>query len=126
MRFLLFLELQAKIEKTQNAKFSIAVSIDQLKDADISPIVDIVTGDDSDVDAVDIVHKPYSVLSGECITALMRAINFKLRVVDLQDMSLGKEFLRSVFSTNKFIAQFWKLSHYKLESAVSVPSYFFK
>lgn len=98
------MKLQAKIQNSRNAKFSIAVSIDQLKDADISSIVDIVTNDDSDIDVVDIFYESYSVLSEEYLMALMRAINLKLRVVDLQDMPMGKDFLRSVFSTRMFIA----------------------
>ncbi|KAF3438826.1 hypothetical protein FNV43_RR17101 [Rhamnella rubrinervis] len=87
---------KAKIQNSRNAKFSVAVLIDQLKDADISTMVDIVTSDDSDIDVVDIFYESYSVLSEEYLMAFMRAINFKLRIVDLQDMPLGKDFLRDL------------------------------
>lgn len=72
------------------------VSLDQLKDADISPLIDVFMASDcSDIDAVDILHESHCVLSKENITALLRAINLKLRIVDLLDMSL-KDMLWSV------------------------------
>lgn len=98
------MKCQAKKQNSGNAKLIIEVLIDQLKDADLSAILDIVTSDDSDIDAVDIHHESYSVLSEEYLMAFMRGMNFKLRVVDLHEMPMGKDFLRCVFSTRKFIA----------------------
>ncbi|XP_062101866.1 protein DWD HYPERSENSITIVE TO UV-B 1 isoform X2 [Humulus lupulus] len=50
----------------------------------------------SDMDAVDLLQESQGRLSEEHLMALMRAVDFKLRVVDLQDMSLTKEFLRDL------------------------------
>ncbi|CAK9181150.1 unnamed protein product [Ilex paraguariensis] len=49
--------------------------------------------DASEINAVDILHRSSCVLNGEHVLSLLRAINQKLRVVDLQDASFGKDFL---------------------------------
>ncbi|PRQ22808.1 hypothetical protein RchiOBHm_Chr6g0254281 [Rosa chinensis] len=52
--------------------------------------------DASEVEAVDICNESLHVLNGKYALLLMRAINQKLRVVDLQDLALGKDFLRDL------------------------------
>ncbi|KAK9949070.1 hypothetical protein M0R45_004614 [Rubus argutus] len=88
---------QAKIQSSQNEKCSITISLDQLKDADILPLKDVLmSSDSSHIDAVDLFLEFHSDLGKECVVDLMHGINAKLRVVDLQDLSLGKEFLRDL------------------------------
>lgn len=68
------------------------VSLDQLKDADVSPLIDAFMAIDSfDIDAVDILQESHCTLSKGDITALMHAINLKLRIIDLLDTSLRKD-----------------------------------
>ncbi|KAM4128285.1 hypothetical protein ACJW30_02G155400 [Castanea mollissima] len=47
--------------------------------------------DSFDIDAVDILQESHCTLSKENITALMHAINLKLRIIDLLDTSLRKD-----------------------------------
>lgn len=73
------------------------VYLDQLKDEDFSPLIDVfLSVDSSDIDGVDILHESPCILNEEYLMSLMRAIRLKLGVVDLQDVSLTKDFLRSV------------------------------
>lgn len=92
-----FIVIQAKIQYNNHAKCSIVISLDQLKDADISSLIDVfMATDSSEIDAVDILHESQCVLSKENVTALMNAINQKLRIVDFLDISLEKDVLWSV------------------------------
>ncbi|KAG5548224.1 hypothetical protein RHGRI_013805 [Rhododendron griersonianum] len=50
----------------------------------------------SDIDAVDMFHYSSCDLNGEYVLLLLRAINQKLRVVNIRDASFGKEFLRDL------------------------------
>lgn len=73
------------------------VFLDDLKDADFLPLLDMFMEiGTSDIDAVDIFHYSSCDLNGECVLLLLRAINQKLRVVNIRDASFGKEFLRYV------------------------------
>lgn len=73
------------------------ISLDQLKDADISSLIDVfMATDSSEIDAVDILHESHCVLSKENVTTLMNAVDQKLRIVDFLDISLGKDVLWSV------------------------------
>jgi hypothetical protein len=92
-----FIIIQGNIQKSHHEKCTVVVSLEQLKDADISPLIDVfMASDSSDIDAVDILHESHCILSKENVTALLRAINLKLRIVDLLDMSLKKDELWSV------------------------------
>ncbi|XP_058080364.1 protein DWD HYPERSENSITIVE TO UV-B 1 isoform X2 [Magnolia sinica] len=55
--------------------------------------------DSSEIDAVDMLHgsPPCILFNGESVVSLIRAVNQKLRVVDLQGLSFGKDFLRDLF-----------------------------
>ncbi|XP_065876235.1 protein DWD HYPERSENSITIVE TO UV-B 1-like isoform X2 [Euphorbia lathyris] len=61
--------------------------------------------DSSDIDAVDVLNESPCNLNEELLISLLRAINLKLRVVDLQDMPLKEDFL-------------WDLCHYGLACKV--------
>ncbi|KAM6591289.1 hypothetical protein CsatA_013894 [Cannabis sativa] len=88
---------EVRVHKPKNEKYGIGVILDQLMDSDISPLVDIIMAfESSDMDAVDLLQESNGTLSEEHLMALMRALDFKLRVVDLQNMSLTKEFLRDL------------------------------
>lgn len=69
--------------------------MDHLKDAEFPPLLELCMElDASEVEAVDIRNESLHVLNGKYALSLMRAINQKLRFVDLQDLSFGKDFLR--------------------------------
>lgn len=94
---------QAKIQSLNNEKCSIAISLDQLRDADILPLTNLLMSIDSaDIDAVDIFLESNSDLGKENVKALINAVNLKLRVVDLQDLALGNDFLWSVSNSNAY------------------------
>lgn len=82
---------------------SLVLFLDDLKDVDFHPLLDMFMEiDASEIDAVDILHKSSCFLNGEYVLSLLRAINQKLRVVDLQDMSFGKDFLLYVMEPSSF------------------------
>lgn len=70
------------------------ILMDDLKDADFYPLLDIIKDIDvSEIDAVDIVNRSSCGLSPEYVLDLMHAVNNKLRVVDIRDISFGRDFL---------------------------------
>ncbi|KAK7280288.1 hypothetical protein RJT34_25350 [Clitoria ternatea] len=88
---------KAEVKKSYHELCSMEILIDDLKDIDIAPLVDLCTDlDTSEIEAVDVRNESSCVLNGEYALSLMRAINQKLRVVDLQDLSFGKDFLRDI------------------------------
>ncbi|KAL5556852.1 hypothetical protein UlMin_039088 [Ulmus minor] len=83
--------------RSQNEKIKMAISLEQLKDGDISPLVDVLmASESSDIDGVDILCESHSLSNEEYLMDLMRAIDFKLQVVDLREVSLRKESLRDI------------------------------
>ncbi|KAH9663836.1 WD REPEATS REGION domain-containing protein [Citrus sinensis] len=85
---------EAKIQNPNNEKCSILVYLDQLKNADIYPLIDVFTEMDSfDIEAVDILSKRPCFLKEEYIMSLMHAIDQKLRVVDLSNITLRNDIL---------------------------------
>ncbi|KAK9284549.1 hypothetical protein L1049_023724 [Liquidambar formosana] len=88
---------KAKIQKSRDEKCSIVVFLDQLKDDDFYPLIDVFLEiASSDIDAVDILQVSPCALNEEYIMPLMRAVSIKLRVVDLQDMSFKKDCLQDL------------------------------
>ncbi|OVA00996.1 WD40 repeat [Macleaya cordata] len=88
---------RAKLQKSCRELCSLQVFLDKLKDVDFPPLIDVFSAiDSSEIDTVDILHESPYVLNGELVLSLMRAINQKLRVVDLQDSSFGKDGLRDL------------------------------
>lgn len=87
----------AKLNKAQHKGCSLVVLLDNLKDADFHPVLDLFMEiDASEIDAVDIINRSACPLDGGYVLSLLRAINTKLRIVDLQDVSLGKNFLLNI------------------------------
>ncbi|KAL6514192.1 hypothetical protein OROHE_019179 [Orobanche hederae] len=88
---------KAEIKKARHERASFIVSMDNLKDVDLYPLLDLLKEiDGSEIDAVDIVNGSSCVLSGEHVSMLLHAVNRKLRVVDIFDISFGKDFLRDL------------------------------
>ncbi|XWS41817.1 hypothetical protein CRYUN_Cryun17cG0115600 [Craigia yunnanensis] len=90
---------KAKVQKSCQKKCNFAVLLNQLKDDDIPPLIDVFLAiDSSDIDAVDILHhESTSILNEEYILSLMKAIKLKLQVIDLSNASLKKDFLWDLF-----------------------------
>lgn len=73
------------------------ILLDQLKDTNIPPLIDVFQAiDASDIDVVDIIQESPSILNEHYLLSLMNAVKLKLRVVDLRNTSLTKDFLRSI------------------------------
>lgn len=88
---------QAKIKKTCHELCSLEISLDHLKETDFAPLLDLCMDlDASEIEAVDIHNESLYALDGNYALLLMHAINQKLRVVDLHDLSFGKDFLRYI------------------------------
>lgn len=88
---------KAEVKKSHNEPCSLEIFLDHLKDIDFHPLLDtFMELDASEIQAVDVCNGSSCVFNGESTLSLMRAINQKLRQVDLQDMSFGKEFLRDL------------------------------
>ncbi|KAL3538826.1 hypothetical protein ACH5RR_002192 [Cinchona calisaya] len=85
---------KAKAKKMRHEVINLVVLLDDLRDVDFQPLLDLLAEiDDSEIDAVDVINRSSCVMSGECLLLLLRVSHKKLRVVDLQDILFGKEFL---------------------------------
>lgn len=70
------------------------VLMDDLKDVDFYPLLQMLKEIDvSEIDAVDMVNRSSCGLSVEYISPLLHAVNEKLRMVDIRDISFGRDFL---------------------------------
>ncbi|KAK9083273.1 hypothetical protein Scep_029744 [Stephania cephalantha] len=68
-------------------------------DVDVPPLIETFSLMGSyEIDAIDIINESPCVLKRENVMSLMRAANQKLRVVDINDSSFGKDFLRYVLT----------------------------
>lgn len=77
--------------------------MDNVKDIDFHSLLEVFMKiSESEIEAVDVLNESSCALTGEYALLLMRSIGQKLRVVDLQDFSFGKDFLRyiTVFITH--------------------------
>lgn len=89
--------IQVNDQKSIHQKCTIVVLLDQLNDADSSPLIDFFhANDSSEIEAANVIHNLPCALNQDYVFLLMRAINSKLRVVDLQNMSLKEDELRSI------------------------------
>ncbi|KAL2477318.1 transducin family protein/WD-40 repeat family protein [Forsythia ovata] len=85
---------KAKLKKARHEVSSLVVLLDDLKDVDFYPLLNLLMEiDSSEIDAVDMINRSSCALSGEHVSPLLRAVNKKLRVVDIRDISFGKDFL---------------------------------
>lgn len=88
---------KAKTQQSNHEKCSIAILLDQLKDADLAPLVDVfLAADFSSIDEIDIYQEKPSILNEEHLLSLMKAIKMKLQVVDLRNASMTKDFVRDL------------------------------
>ncbi|XP_044508095.1 uncharacterized protein LOC123227360 isoform X3 [Mangifera indica] len=88
---------EAKIRHSCQQKCTFVVLLNKLKNADISPLIEMFREiDSSDIDAVDIIHRAPCCLKKEEIMSLMHAINQKLQLVDLGQMALTNDILRDL------------------------------
>lgn len=86
--------IQAKLKNARHEVSSLVVLLDDLKDVDYYPLLDLLMEiDSSEIDAVDMINRSSCILSGESVSSLLRAVNKKLQVVDVRDISFGKDFL---------------------------------
>ncbi|KAI8028966.1 Snakin-1 [Camellia lanceoleosa] len=92
---------EAKTQKSIYQKCNMLIILDDLKDADFSPLIDVFLAiDSSEIDAVDIIQESHCAINKDHVMSLLRTINSKLRIVDLKDMSLVDDFFCSVSSSN--------------------------
>ena len=86
--------MQAEIIKSCQEICCLEIFIDDMKDVDIPPLLDVCLAlNTSEIEAVDLCNESTSELNGGHALSLMRAIDQKLRVVDLKDLSFVKDFL---------------------------------
>lgn len=89
--------VQAEVKKSNQEPCILEILIDDLKGIDFAPLFEICMNiDTSEIEAVDVRNESPCVLSGEYALPLMRAIKQKLRVVELQDVSFAKDFVRYI------------------------------
>ncbi|VFQ78276.1 unnamed protein product [Cuscuta campestris] len=85
---------KAKLKKAPHEPSALVILLDDIKDVDFHPLLDLLMDiDDSDIDAVDIINRFSCAFSGHHVISCLRAVRRKLRVVDLQDLLFGKDFL---------------------------------
>ncbi|KAF5727277.1 hypothetical protein HS088_TW22G00967 [Tripterygium wilfordii] len=85
---------KVEVKKSKHELCSMDIFLEDLKDIDFLPLLDVCFEiDTSEIEAVDVRNGLSCVLNGEYALSLMRALRQKLRVVDLQDLPLGKDFL---------------------------------
>ncbi|XP_031110213.1 uncharacterized protein LOC116014320 isoform X2 [Ipomoea triloba] len=86
------------LQKRIQQECTIVLSLDELEDSDLSPIIDALLKVHSfSVDAVDILCRSRSILNQEYVLSLMRAVDSKLRIANLQDMLLRKDIIWELF-----------------------------
>ncbi|KAI3769970.1 hypothetical protein L6452_01087 [Arctium lappa] len=85
---------KAELNKSNNEESSFVIFLDDLKGVDFHPLYNVFAQIDiSEINSVDILQKSSCSLEGDSVLLLLRAVNQKLRVVDLQDRIFGKDFL---------------------------------
>ncbi|KAL3526848.1 hypothetical protein ACH5RR_011504 [Cinchona calisaya] len=86
---------KAVLQRNNHQKCTIAVFLDELDDRDITPLIDVFV--DVQCDAVNILSKSPCFLNQESILSLICAASSKLQVVDLQNISVGKDIICDIF-----------------------------
>nr|XP_043621901.1 uncharacterized protein LOC122593544 [Erigeron canadensis] len=86
--------VKAENKKWNKEESSFVIFLDDIKGVDFHPFYNAFGHIDlSEIDAVDILQKSSCSLEGDSVLLLLRAVNQKLRVVDLHDRTFGKDFL---------------------------------
>ncbi|XP_022763472.1 uncharacterized protein LOC111308996 [Durio zibethinus] len=88
---------KAEVKKSHHEVCILEILLDHVKDIDFHPLLEVsMKISESEIEAVDVLNELSCALTGEYALLLMRSIGQKLRVVDLQDLSFGKDFLRDL------------------------------
>ncbi|KAE8672812.1 hypothetical protein F3Y22_tig00111834pilonHSYRG00174 [Hibiscus syriacus] len=88
---------KADVKRSHHEVCIMEVLLDHVKDIDFHPLLEVTTRiSESEIEAVDVLNESSCALNGEYALLLMRSIGQKLRIVDLQDLSFGKDFLRDL------------------------------
>lgn len=82
---------KASLQKSNNQTCTMVISLDQLEDADISPLVEVFLN--FQFDAISMLCKSSTGLCQESVVSLMHATGLKLHIVDLQHVSFPEDFL---------------------------------
>ncbi|KVI08953.1 uncharacterized protein LOC112518830 isoform X2 [Cynara cardunculus var. scolymus] len=91
---------KAMVQKVTCQKCTIVIVLDQLKTADLFPLIDLFRSNESDaLDTVDLLHESSGGLNEYPVLSLMHAISTRLHVVDIRDMPLKEDVLRDLFET---------------------------
>lgn len=86
--------LQVRWNKAFREPTILVIVLDDIGDVDFHPLLELLREiDASDIDAVDIITRSTCTMSGDHVILFLRAVSRKLRVVDLQDILFGKDFL---------------------------------
>lgn len=96
--FWYFCATQVKHQKSHAEECCLNIIIDQLKSSDFPPLIDVLSMSNlSEIDAVDVCqNSSYILLDGEYVLSLLRAVNQKLRMIDLVYSSSWKDVLQYV------------------------------
>ncbi|KAK8700183.1 hypothetical protein V6N13_018586 [Hibiscus sabdariffa] len=88
---------KADVKRSRNEVCILEILLDHVKDIDFHPVLEVTTRiSESEIEAVDVLNESSCALNGEYALLLIRSIGQKLRIVDLQDLSFGKDFLRDL------------------------------
>ncbi|XP_039036401.1 uncharacterized protein LOC120173249 [Hibiscus syriacus] len=88
---------KADVLRSHHEVCVLEILLDHMKDIDFHPLLEVTMRiSESEIEAVDVLNESSCALSGEYALLLMRSIGQKLRIVDLQDLSFGKDFLRDL------------------------------
>ncbi|XP_021289436.1 uncharacterized protein LOC110420445 isoform X1 [Herrania umbratica] len=88
---------KAEVKKSCHEVCILEILLDNVKDIDFHSLLEVsMKISESEIEAVDVLNESSCALTGEYALLLMRSIGQKLRIVDLQDLSFGKDFLRDL------------------------------
>ncbi|XP_074295309.1 protein DWD HYPERSENSITIVE TO UV-B 1-like isoform X1 [Silene latifolia] len=89
---------KADNQRSRKRRSSLKVELDQLKDADYLPLIDLINAMcSSDLDAINICNESPCIIDENQTFSLMCAANQKLHAVCLHDLPFTKHFLRDMF-----------------------------
>ncbi|KAD7479372.1 hypothetical protein E3N88_02508 [Mikania micrantha] len=89
---------KAMVQQITCQNCTIVILLDQLKNADLFPLIDLFCSNDSNaLGNVDLLCESSNDLDENTILSLMYAINTRLRVVDIRDTPLKEDILRDIF-----------------------------
>ncbi|KAK4804535.1 hypothetical protein SAY86_004352 [Trapa natans] len=88
---------KADVKKARYEICNLEIVLDRFKDVDFLPLHNVLMDvDKSEIESVDVRNESSCALNGEYALSLMRAVKQKLRIVDIQNFSFGRVFLRDL------------------------------